>query len=186
MIPVMGVSLSRHRAQRVRALAPIVLAAASALSRATAGVVLDEPLQGTTTGTRSGGSFVAGGWRVTGKDDFILWHVPTVTEGAAEWDVKGLRPDECRAGLEDHGELFHMYDSTYANSDTSYNPGYRDNPFKHFVRKQGCIDIAPDRMKLLIKIGEEFEEVGTSPISWDAARTYRFRVEWGPGAGGAR
>ena len=167
-------------------LAPIVLAAALALPapRAHAGVVLDEPLQGSTTGTRSGGSFVAGGWRVTGKDDFILWHVPTVIEGAAEWDVRGLRPDECRAGLEDHGELFHMYDSTYASSDTSYNPGYRDNPFKHFVRKQGCIDIAPGRVKLLLKIGEEFEEVGTSPITWDAARTYRFRVEWKPDGGG--
>src|SRR5690242_20276522 len=32
-------------------------------------LVLDESLQGATTGTRSGGAFVAGGWLVTGKND---------------------------------------------------------------------------------------------------------------------
>jgi hypothetical protein len=168
-----------------RALPAISLAAGVlAVSLAGAGVVLDDPLQGSTAGARSGGTFAGGGWQVAGKDDSILWHIPTVREGAAEWDVKGLRPGECRAGLEDHGELFHMYDHTYAGSDTNYNPGYRDNPFKHFVRKQGCIDIAPDRAKLLWKIGEEFEEIGTSPLAWDEGRTYRFRLEWGPAAGG--
>lgn len=167
-------------------LAVLALLALAPAGSAPAQLVLDEPLQGSTTGARSGGAFSPRGFRITGKDDSITWHIRTVSHGAAEWEVTGLRPGECRAGLEDHAELFHMYDHSYANSDSSYNPGYRDNPYKHFVRKQGCIDIAPDRMKLVWKIGEAFEEPGTSPLSWDPARTYRFREEWGPdGAGNA-
>src|SRR5688572_17874003 len=88
--------------------APAVLSLLLA-APAGAAVILDEPLQGSTTGTRSGGAFTGGGWKVTGKDDFILWHIPTVTHGAAEWHVKGLQAGECRAGMEDHAELFHMY-----------------------------------------------------------------------------
>ena len=77
-----------------------------------------------------------------------------------------------------------MYDHTYASSDTSYNPGYRDNPYKHFVRKQGCIDLAPDRMKIVLKIAEAFEEPGSAPLTWDGAREYLFREEWGPDGSG--
>lgn len=45
--------------------------------------VLDDALQGSTTGTRSGGVFVAGGWRLTGKDDAIsnvkVWNFASQT-----------------------------------------------------------------------------------------------------------
>src|SRR6185295_14920529 len=74
-----------------------------------AALVLDQPLQGSTTGTRSGGAFVAGGWQVTGQTDTIYWHIATVTNGAAEFDVRGIYPNECRTGMEDKVELFHMY-----------------------------------------------------------------------------
>lgn len=70
-------------------------------------VMLDDALQGSTTGTRAGDAFVQGGWQVTGKDDTIWWHVPTVTQGAAGFDVGGLAPQEGRAGMEDKAELFH-------------------------------------------------------------------------------
>ena len=45
--------------------------------------VLDDALERSTIGTRSGGRFVVGGWQVTGKNDTIYWHVPTITRGAA-------------------------------------------------------------------------------------------------------
>ena len=64
-------------------------------------LVLDDALRDATTGTRSGGVFVAGGWQVTGKDDTLYWHVPTIAQGAAEFDVRGLQPNEHRAGMED-------------------------------------------------------------------------------------
>jgi hypothetical protein len=171
------------RSVQARALAFAFLLLAAGVARAQQ-LILDDTLQGSTTGLRSGGSFVAGGWRVDGQYDSIYWHLPTVEHGAAEWELRGLEPGECRSELIDSTELFHMYDHTYAGSDTNYNPGYRDNPYKHFVRKQGCIDIAPDRAKIVWKIGEEFEEVGTQPLSWDSARTYRFREEWGPDGDG--
>ena len=79
---------------------PKLILVFGALALALAGIraadgalVLDDALQGSTTGTRSGGKFVAGGWQVTGKNDTIYWHVPTITRGAAEFDVRGLRAE---------------------------------------------------------------------------------------------
>src|SRR6185295_20182834 len=123
----------------------LALATAEALLHcpvARAALVLDQPLQGSTTGTRGGGAFVAGGWQVTGQTDSIYWHVPTITNGAAEFDVRGLYPNECRSGMADKVELFHMYDYTWNNADNSYAPGYRDDPYKHFIRKTDCLDTA--------------------------------------------
>jgi hypothetical protein len=152
-----------------------------------AALVLDEPLRGATTGTRSGGAFVASGWKVTGKNDYICWHVPTLTNGAVEWSVKGLAPRECRPGMEDKTELFHMYDYTWNNSDSNYAPGYRDNPYKHFVRKTGCLDAARvDAMEILWLIGPNYLEGDSPVLAWDTNRTYLFRQEWKPdGAGGS-
>src|SRR6185436_12189823 len=116
----------------------VVVCFTNFLSYAT--LVLDDPLQGTTSGIREGGAFVSGGWKVTGKNDTIYWHVATITNGAVEFDVRGINPNECRAGMDDKSEFFHMYDYTYGNADVVYSGGYRDNPYKHFVRKTGCLD----------------------------------------------
>jgi len=86
----------------------VLLAISTAAAHAT--LVLNDSLQGSTLGTRAGGAFVAGGWQVTGQTDSIYWHVPTITNGAAEFDVRGLYPNECRSGMGDKVELFHMYD----------------------------------------------------------------------------
>jgi hypothetical protein len=162
------------------------LSALLAPLRAGAGLVLDDPLQGSTTGTRSGGVFVAGGWKVTGAYDCIYWHVPTLTKGAVEWEVRGLQPGECRPGMEDKIEIFHMYDYKFGNSDANYNGGYRDNPYKHFLRKIGCVGGTVDAMELVWKIGDEFGEPDTQVLSWNPATTYRFREEWGPEGGNSR
>jgi Big-like domain-containing protein len=151
-------------------------------------LVLDDPLQGSTIGTaRVGGAFVAGGWQVTGQTDTIYWHVPTVTNGAAEFDVRGLYPNECRTGMEDKIELWHMYDNTFNNADISYAPGYRDDPYKHFIRKTDCLDTARvNSMEIVWQIQPNFVEPDTAQLSWDPATTYHFREEWGPdGAGNA-
>ena len=152
-----------------------------------AALVLDDSLQGSTTGTRVGGAFVAGGWQVTGQTDTIYWHVSTITNGAAEFDVRGLYPNECRAGMEDKVELWHMYDYTFGNADINYNGGYRDDPFKHFIRKTDCLDTARvNSMEIVWQIAPNFVEPDTAQLSWDPATTYRFREEWGQdGAGNA-
>src|SRR6185436_12566480 len=154
-------------------------------SVAEAALVLDEPLQGSTTGTRSGGTFVTGGWMVTTKDDSIYWHVPTITNGAVEWSVRGVAPNECRTGNEDKVELFHMYDYTWNNSDNSYAPGYRDNPYKHFVRKTDCLDTARvNSMEILWLIGANYLEGDSPVLSWNTNNTYLFREEWAPDGAG--
>ena len=153
-------------------------------------LVLDDPLQGATSGTRAGGVFVTGGWQVTGRNDSIYWHVPTITKGAVEFDVRGLHPNENRAGMEDKTELFHMYDHTAGEADVNYTSGtggYRDNPFKHFIRKIGALDAAKaDAMEIVWLIRPRHEEPDTARLAWDPAATYHFREEWGPdGAGPA-
>ena len=147
--------------------------------------VLDDPLQGSTTGTRSGGKFVAGGWQVTGKDDTIYWHLPTIAQGAAEFDVCGLGPKEGRAGMEDKSELFHMYDHTVGDADDNYLGGYRDNPFKHFIRKIGALDAAKaDAMEIVWQIQPHYEEPDTARLPW--ARGGDVSLPRGVGAGRRR
>jgi hypothetical protein len=159
----------------------LVLALAAAASGQV--LVLDDPLQGSTKGTRSGGTLTAAGWQVTGQYDSIYWHVPTISKGAVEWSVRGLRPNESRAGMEDKSEIFHMYDWKFGDSDNNYNGGYRDNPYKHFIRKIGSIGGTVDAMELVWKIGEEYVEPDTAVLSWSEGTTYRFREEWGTEGG---
>jgi hypothetical protein len=148
-------------------------------------LVLDDALQAATSGTRFGGAFVAGGWQVIAKNDTIYWHLPTITHGAAEFDVRGLQPKERRAGMDDKSELFHMYDHSFADADHNYVSGYRINPFKHFLRKSGGIDtVKADRMEVLWQILPRSEEPDTATLSWAPDKTYHFREQWGTDAAG--
>src|SRR5437867_11586930 len=175
----------KFRTVRVSGLAGLLLVLA--ISAGHASLVLDEPLQGSTTGTRSGGVFVTGGWQVTNKNDTIYWHVPTITNGAAEFDVSGLYPNECRTGMEDKVELFHMYDYAYGNADINYTGGYRDDPYKHFIRKTDCLDtVRVDSMEIVWQIAPNYTEPDTARLYGQPDATYHFRAARGPdGAGNA-
>lgn len=143
-------------------------------------LMVDDSLRGSTAGTRGGGAFQPDGWRVTGKDDFIYWHVPTLTAGAVEFSVRGLMSNDARPEGADKNELFHMYDWTYNNADTVYD-GYRNGPYKHFIRKTNVLDPARmDSLELVWVIAPNYVEPDTSILSWNPAVTYRFREEWGP------
>lgn len=147
--------------------------------------VLEDPLRGSTTGTSVGGKFVAGGWQVTGKDDTIYWHLPTIVRGAAEFDVCGLAPNESRPGMQDKSELFHMYDHTVGGADGKYLGGYRDNRYKHFIRKIGALDAAKaNAMEVVWQIQPHYKEPDTARLSWAPEVTYHFREEWGPDGSG--
>jgi hypothetical protein len=148
-------------------------------------LLVNDSLRGSTLGERRGGSFAADGWHVTGADNYIVWHVPTLTAGAVEFSVSGLRPREDRAENADKGELFHMYDWTFEDADHNYG-GYRNNPYKHFIRKTGVLDDRPgrtDALEMLLAITGNVEEPDTQVLSWDPAVTYRFREQWGPDGG---
>jgi len=147
-------------------------------------LILDDSLRGSTTGTQGGGAFQANGWRVTNKNDFIYWRVPALTAGAVEWSVSGLRSNDDRPEGADKNEIFHMYDWTYNNADTVYD-GYRNGPYKHFIRKTNVLDPARmDSLELVWVIAPNYTEPDTAILSWNPAITYRFREEWGPDGAG--
>ena len=159
-------------------LAAIVLLAAGLLATPVfAQLVLDDPLQGSSSGTRSGGTFANGGWQVTGVDDYIFWHLPySVSHGAAEFYLKGVNPAQ-----PEKNEHFHMYDYTWYNSDYGYAPGYRDNPYKMFVRKSGVNDGAKNNScEVVYSTPSDFLETDSGVLSWNSSTNYKIRVEWGP------
>ena len=134
-------------------------------------LVLDDPLQGSTIGTRSGGSFASGGWQVTGDWDYIFWHLPyTVSNGAAEFYVTGLHQD-----WPHKTEHFHMYDFNFGNADYNYNGGYRDSPHKMFIRKSGA-DYKNNTCELLWQIWPSYTEPDTAALSWSTSANYCFRI----------
>src|SRR5687768_3125430 len=143
---------------------------------ASGGQVLFDSLNGSTSGTRSGGTFTGGGWRVDNQYDSIYWHVGNYSKGAFEYDVVGLGSN-CPGGLGFKNELSHMYDFTFGNADNVYAPGYRDNPYKEFIRKQ-CEAGKENRLEIVWAASGNFLEDDSSALSWSAGTTYHWRIEW--------
>lgn len=149
------------------------------------GVVLYDPLQGSTIGTRNGGAFANGGWQCTDPthgNDYIFWHLPRpVTHGKAEFYVKGIDP-----ASPEKNEHFHMYDYTWYNSDYSYAPGYRDNPYKMYWRKSGTDDPygRNNSLEIVYAILGNVIETDSSVLAWNSSTNYRITVEWGPDGNG--
>ncbi|MDO8588390.1 MAG: hypothetical protein Q7T82_15285 [Armatimonadota bacterium] len=176
---------------RLRTLALVILVSALLASStwAQVGVVLNDPLQGSTIGTQENGQFVAGGWTPTGEYDCIFWHLPhSVSHGKAEFYLKGINSNECRTSpwpMNGANELFHMYDYTFNNSDYVYSGGYRDNPYKMFLRKCGCgYGANTNAMKVVYGVLSNVYEDYTSILAWNPAQNYHFSVEWGPDGNG--
>ena len=146
-------------------------------AQAQVGVVLYDPLQGSTIGVRNGGVFAGGGWQCTDPshgNDYIYWHLPrTVIHGKAEFYAKGIS-----GSYPAKTEQFHMYDNTYQSADSNYT-GYRNNPYKMLIRKSennSCEIIN-------IILGDDLD-ADTQVLSWDPAHNYRITVEWGPDGNG--
>ena len=147
-------------------------------------LMLNDPMLNSASGVVNGGTFVGNGWRVDDQFDSIIWHIPSISYGAVEWDIRGLYENETRPGMADKSELFHMYDYTYFDADNTYSPGYRNNPYKHFVRKIGPLGANENGFEVVYKIHDEFFEIDTPVVDWNPATTYTFREEWGPDGAG--
>ena len=95
-----------------------------------------------------------------------------------------MRANDSRPEGADKNELFHMYDWTYGSADTVYD-GYRNNLYKHFIRKTNVLDPGRmDSLEMLWLIAPDYVEPDTAVLSWDPAVTYRFRQVWGPDGAG--
>jgi hypothetical protein len=160
-----------------------LLAFAVVASPLSAQLLLDDPLQGSTSGVRDGGAFVSGGWQVTTDYDSIFWHLPhTVSKGAAEFYVTGVG-----STYPHKTEYFHMYDYNFGNSDYAYTGGYRDNPYKHFLRKTGTDDPARNgSCEIVYAITPNYYELDTAVLPWSPSANYKMRLEWGPDGGNSR
>ena len=172
--------------QAIRFLMVVLLIVYLSATVTAAQLLLNDSLKKSTKGTRSGGEFADGGWKVTGKNDSIYWHLPhPVSHGAAEFDIKGLDPNECRLELRDKTEIWHMYDFTFNDADNQYSPGYQNDPFKHFFRKINLWDAADpardaNQMEVIWQILPNCEDPNTKTFSWKPKIKYHFREEWGP------
>jgi len=144
------------------------------LTPARAVLVINNPLQGSTNGTREGGTFVPGGWRVDDQYNCIYWHTPTTNHGYYEFDIIGI--PSCGPGL-GKNELSHLYDYTFGNGDVNYTGGYRDTPYKHFLRRE-CVSPKTDTMEILWVVSPCVHEDDTPPLTWSPTTSYRFRMEW--------
>ncbi|MBI3725466.1 DUF4038 domain-containing protein, partial [bacterium] len=139
-------------------------------------LVLDDPLKGSTKGSQHGGTLTPDGYRIDAGSDYIVYDLPTLEAGVAEFSASGLVSGS--PGATEDAELIVMYDGDFSPDPESDYMGYRNNTYKFFLRK-----MTVDTLKLLYKTsGGEAEEYSPSKLSWDPATTYRFRVEWGEGA----
>lgn len=135
------------------------------------GVLVYDPLtNGTTVGQRGGGEFTPQGWMITTRSDYIRYGVPTVESGYVEWE-NGNMEDEVE---EKQWMLFGMWDPSKG--------GYRENPFRVNLQKLDTKHNSPFFRMRWISNGELYD-FGNDFVEWDLFKTYKIRVEWGPGIG---
>jgi len=133
-------------------------------------VVFDSLMDGTSAGDVGGGEFVAQGWRVTTKSDFIRYVVPTITSGFVEWENTGLRTTN---PAPDNVMLLGMWDAS-----PEAGP-YRTNAFRLHLRKLDDTQEPPFLRLRWIANGEQ-HDTGANVQFWDPGHVYRWRIEWGP------
>ena len=133
-------------------------------------VVFDSLMDGTSAGDVGGGEFVAQGWRVTTRSDFIRYAVRTIASGFVEWENTGLRTTN---PAPDNVMLLGMWDAS-----PEAGP-YRTNAFRMHLRKLDDTQEPPFLRLRWIANGEQ-HDTGANVQFWDPGRVYRWRVEWGP------
>jgi hypothetical protein len=135
------------------------------------GLLVYDPLtNGTTVGIRGGGQFTPQGWQVQTRSDYIRYVVPTLEAGFVEWDNSNMEdevPDK-------QWMLFGMWDPSEG--------GYRENPFRVNLQKLDSTHESPYFRVRWITNREQYD-FGNDFQEWDLFKTYRIRVEWGPGIG---
>ena len=135
-----------------------------------------DPLtNGSSVGQVSGGRFTGSGWQVTGRANFIRYVVPTLTSGFVEWENRNLAPSNPARDL---FSLMGMWDPSRGD--------YRENPFRVHVRKLDTNGHNPPYVRLRFISNGDQHDVGFDFLDWVPSRTYRWRLEWGPGGGGNR
>jgi len=144
--------------------------------------IINDPLtNGTTTGARIGGRFVAGGWQSTGLTDAINWDVPTCVSCTLEFDVTNFGAQEGEA-FEKDLKWVSMGD---ANAFGDFG-SFRDHPWKmHLVQRADY----PRGMEIIWRNGGTDPSGGDpgdhrikltdTPITFSSSAVYHFLLDWG-------
>jgi len=167
---------------------------------------LEDPLTGSTRGTRNGGQLTAAGWVTQTAFDYIEYKIPTCAAGEVQFKVKGIyasnevfpnvgydRDGKVVPGSDNvHYTLFGMYDR---DDDASwYGTVQWHNPYKTVMHIYGYT--AGDlfkwkRMKLRLNVAafnggyeddpHAFEDPPVGPFEWEKEHVYQHRLVWGSG-----
>jgi hypothetical protein len=141
-------------------------------SAPSAAEIVDPLTNGRSAGEVTGGRFLASGWQVRSRGDFIRYVVPTIQSGFVEWENIGLAPTNPEPDL---FTLFGMWDPSKGD--------YRENPYRVHLRKLDTQGHNPPYLRLRFISGGDQQDEGYDFLAWNPAQVYRWRIEWGPGGG---
>ena len=169
-------------------------------------VILD-PLSGSTSGTKVGGTFTADGYKPGQGENHILYKVPQqILNGYVEVQIKGFDFTDFQQYYPDvstQTAFFVMYDGRGVNEPMAYSPDYRNNFFRwevvyrsdkpnstsgnRFKAKMHTAAETPERLNATEAWWETLLEGTASDwsiepngirTSWDPNKWYTLKAEW--------
>jgi len=164
--------------------------------------VINDPLQGSTSGTQVGGSFTSEGYKPGSGTNHILYSVSSeISNGYIEFEMKGFSPDGIPGSDNDHAFLT-MYDGRGIGNTPSW-AAFRDNYFRwnfhwrqnasYFKCVVNCAEPTSQRLNSSYAVFVEdtdgdgdvdindrdwYDEPGGSGFSWNSSQWYKVKIEW--------
>lgn len=165
-------------------------------------LILNDQLNGSTVGTRVGGSYTTEGYKPGIGTNHILYTIPArVPNGYVEFEIKGFSPSDISGTKNDHGFIM-MYDGRGIGNTPTWAQ-FRDNYFRwNFHWRQStstfkCVvnTAAPTSSRLNSSYAifnndrdgdgdvdmqdrDWFDEPNGSSFSWDKNKWYVVKLEW--------
>ena len=169
--------------------------------------IISDPLQGSTKGSKYGGSYSSEGYKPGTGENHILYKVPQQVEnGYVEVEVKGFNFSDFQRYYPDQSvqtSFFVMYDGRGVDEPMVYNPDYRNNFFRWEVvyrsvkpdsdsgnRFKGKMHTAAETSARLNATQAWWETLSSGTASdwsiepngqrttWDSDRWYTIRASW--------
>lgn len=133
-------------------------------------IVLDDPLNNNTRGTRTGGKFVAGGgWQVTGVEDMIVYDLGRYLEsGSLELEVRNFQPMLQNSAKRHH--FLSFFRTPWGNHHPVENP--------ETVWDLHAGSYYAGGVKILSWTYDHSDSHTVVPAAWDLSKTYRLKIIW--------
>ena len=162
--------------------------------------IIDDPLDGSTSGQTVGGSFNSDGYRPGIGNNHILYDVPIqIPNGYVEFEVKGFSHESVPAD-ENHAFVI-LYDGRGISEPIGYYDDFKHNYFRwnvHWRQNRSvfkaviaCADPTPERINSNLAVYEDkngdgldshdrdwYTEPNGSGQSWNPNSWYTIKVQW--------